>query len=201
MHYITDESYKIINSIKRYEKIAIDEYEDIIISRKSMEDNANEIIQNYLHERPIPESLEEGCPFTIIKKWPSALSVFPIMKNDWHWGKYKSWIFFYDRPKHIAQKHAALMVFEDEHEIECTLWSKGKILKEWNCYASHGKEFGKQNVLISDLYDGEVLREWLKYVPKELESDYFISFPLLLTNEWFEKWSIVMQTRLIGFYE
>jgi len=201
MHYLTIESQKIIDSIMRYEKIAIDEYEKAVLSRKSMINNTNEIIQKYLNETSIPASLEEGCPYTIIKKWPSVLSVFPLMENDWHWGKYKSWIYFYDRPKHIAQKYAAIMVFEDENEIECTLWSKGKILNEWKCYADKDIKFGEQNVLINDIYNGKMLCEWLQYAPNDYDSEYFMSLPLLFTSDYQNKWSLVKKTRLTCLYK
>jgi len=201
MHYITEEHDRIIGSIKRCEKKAINEYNELVNARESMKQSDNEIVQKYLQETSIPASLEEACPCIVVKKWPSVLSVFPIMLNNWHWGDYQSWIYFYSQPKHLAQKYAALMVMEDEHEIECVLWSKGKAQKEWKIYADNGMEFGKNQVRIDETSNGEILNEWLKYIPEGFEKNALASLPLLLTSDWSEKWSIVKKTRLACFCE
>jgi len=184
MHYITEEPQDIIDVVQHNEKRAISEYAEDI----------------RLKSTPRPSSFEEGYETVIIKKWIGLLSIYPIMKTDWHWHN-ETWVKFIGfYPRHSAQKYAALRLCENEQEVYCELWSKGQLLRYWTYYAREGVKFGEQNVTLSSLGEGEVYSYLLKYVPPGFDKGLG-NIPLLLMNDWRDKWDIVHQTRLVNYCE
>ena len=196
-HYIIEEHSKLIKAILHREKKALGEYHEAIKLRETIAGINNENSKKLLQGMsPLPNSIEDGYEAIVVKKWIGILSTYPVMITDWHWEN-NTWSKFFSQPNSVAQKYAALQVFEYESKIICELWSKGELLKDWSFEAGMGSKYGEQTTFISSFANGEISNDWLQHVPTNLKVEDLANVPLLLPNDWKEKWHVVKQTELV----
>jgi len=199
MHYLTEEPEKIIGAIRRQEKKAIKEYAEAVKIRDAFVQIDNENSRLMLQVmKPVPETITKAFVMAIVKRWTGVLSTYMLLEDDFNLeGGILSGIGFIHYPKHIAQKYAALLVFENEKEIECELWRKGEVIGRWSHCTNSGMKFGEHNVSFSDIGNGEMCDKWIEFAPTGINKNNLTGIPLLLLNDWCETWRIIKQTALI----
>jgi hypothetical protein len=197
IHYITNDSKKIIQQIARREHKCIDDYYMGIELEKSFqkafEDRATNNVDNVCPQRP--KTIQEYMEETVIRKWKGVLSVYPILETMWQ-RENETWVKCDTRKRSSTQKYAAMLFGATSHELHFLMWRSGDLINTWTFDIDIWHD-AQGDLTLRKLGSEELISEWLRVLPPGFDFEKpneLLDFRLTLPNNWREQWSLVGKT-------
>lgn len=175
-HYLTDEPKKIIDFYKRREKRTVADL-------KFAEEMWAKMVDTDWDNRRIavpPNTISLSNMEDIVIHQNGR--VFSVYTSPTQIAHKELWSNFDTRTKSVAQKLGSLLIMQNDAEIGMELWHKGDMLAE--SYGENPNQFYSLLGIYFPQTRGKLHSTQLEKASKAL------GFPLLLPDDWEERWNI-----------